>query len=103
MSIKIDEPGNEMEALDEEKFSGVLKIISGSGKTKLLFIEEDGENEEKDTLPYDAELLESCECPNTRMEEAMPYSVKEIEKVIEACLVVKKYGTAVLCRLTSID
>ena len=127
VSMKIDKKSciNKIDALKERRFSGVVKLISdfgevlsteiivfGSGKIKLFFIEEDGENEE--TMHYDTEdgeiLLELYECSDAQMKkiyetteegetpsktsDVKPYSVKEIEKIIEAYLVIKKYGEA---------
>lgn len=87
-------------------------IVFDSGQIKLFFIEEDGENEE--IMHYDTGdgeiLLELYECSDTQMKQiyetaeegetqpkasdVKPYSVKEIEKIIEAYLVIKKYGEA---------
>jgi hypothetical protein len=127
VSMRVDKESckNKIDALKENGFSGVVKLISefrevlskeiivlDSGKIKLFFIEEDGESEGIKTVYCDTGegLLELYECSDAQMKkfygiieegetppktsDVKPYSVKEIEKIIEAYLVIKKYGKA---------
>ena len=99
--------------------SGIKEILSTeiivfrSGEIKLCFVEENGKNEEITPLNYGSEegerLLEIYESSDEQMKnfykitgeaenspknsDIKPYSVKEIERTIEAYLVIKKYGT----------
>lgn len=107
---------NEIDDLRTRGFSGVVKLISDSteiilfdsGKIKLFFIKEDQEIQNE---PYDIgdgkRVLKIYECSSVQMKKVYrtigeantrkiskekPYSVANIEKILEAYKTIKEYG-----------
>jgi hypothetical protein len=125
VSMRVDKKScrNEIDALKQRRFSGVVKLISDfeeilstqiivfdSGKIKLFFIKES-----QDIQNYDIGdgkgVLEIYECSSVQIKKVYrmigeantprkiseeksvkPYSVREIEKILEAYKAIKEYG-----------